>query len=59
MLDLFGREKICLGSDYPFPLGDLEIGKFIGEMDLEEEIKKDIFYRSALEWLDLSESQFL
>jgi len=24
-----GFEKACLGSDSPFPLGDLEIGKFI------------------------------
>ena len=59
VLELQGSKRVCLGSDYPFPLGDLEIGKFISEMDIDEDVKKDIFYRSALEWLDLKESEFL
>ena len=29
ILKLQGSKRITLGSDYPFPLGDLEIGKFI------------------------------
>ena len=31
-----GSEKVALGTDYPFPLGDLQIGKFITEMGLDE-----------------------
>ncbi|MEN9347241.1 MAG: hypothetical protein RLZZ77_752 [Bacteroidota bacterium] len=53
-----GSKRVSLGTDYPFPLGDLEIGKFITEMGLEEETVKDIFYRSALEWLGMNESDF-
>jgi aminocarboxymuconate-semialdehyde decarboxylase len=58
VIDLVGSKKVSLGTDYPFPLGDLEIGKFIEEMGLEEEVVKDIFHRSALEWLGMSESDF-
>ncbi|MBS1488349.1 MAG: amidohydrolase [Bacteroidetes bacterium] len=59
ILKLQGSNRIMLGSDYPFPLGDLEIGKFIEEMDLSKKTKEDIFYRSALEWLDLKEENFI
>ena len=30
-----GSKRVTLGSDYPFPLGDLEIGAFINQMNLE------------------------
>ena len=59
VIKLQGTKKITLGSDYPFPLGDLEIGKFIEEMDISAEDKEDIFFRSTLEWLDLPKSQFI
>jgi aminocarboxymuconate-semialdehyde decarboxylase len=59
VLKLQGSKKVMLGSDYPFPLGDLEIGKFIEEMDLPATVKEDIFSNSVLEWLQLSKQQFL
>lgn len=59
VIKLQGTKRITLGSDYPFPLGDLEIGKFIEEMDISEESKEDIFCNATLEWLDLSKSQFI
>jgi aminocarboxymuconate-semialdehyde decarboxylase len=58
VIDVQGSAKVTLGTDYPFPLGDLEIGKFIEEMNLDEETLKDIMYRSTLEWLDLDLSDF-
>jgi aminocarboxymuconate-semialdehyde decarboxylase len=58
VLKLQGSKKVMLGSDYPFPLGDLEIGKFIEEMNLSEQVKEDIFCNSVLEWLDLSKNKF-
>ena len=57
-MKLQGSKKITLGSDYPFPLGDLEIGKFIEEMDLDNGIKEDIFYKASLEWLNISHEHF-
>jgi aminocarboxymuconate-semialdehyde decarboxylase len=59
VLKLMGSEKVMLGSDYPFPLGDLEIGKFIEEMTLSEEVKENIFNKAALNWLNLSKKDFV
>jgi aminocarboxymuconate-semialdehyde decarboxylase len=53
VLDSVGSEKVCLGTDYPFPLGDLEIGKFIEEMDLSQRDMDNIMYKSTLEWLGI------
>ena len=58
VMKIQGSNRITLGSDYPFPLGDLKIGKFIEEMELSDAVKKDIFYKSTLEWLDLSIEKF-
>ncbi|MDG1842486.1 MAG: amidohydrolase family protein [Crocinitomicaceae bacterium] len=58
ILNLQGSKKVCLGSDYPFPLGDLEIGEFIEKSDLSNQIKEDIFSNSTLEWLNLTKSSF-
>lgn len=59
ILKMQGSKRVCLGSDYPFPLGDLEIGKFITEMDLSPEVVDDIFCNSTLEWLDMKKEDFL
>jgi aminocarboxymuconate-semialdehyde decarboxylase len=59
VLKLQGSKKVMLGSDYPFPLGDLEIGKFIEDMNLSEEVREDIFSNAAFEWLNLSKSNFI
>ncbi|WP_306639506.1 amidohydrolase family protein [Sanyastnella coralliicola] len=59
VLDMVGSDKVSLGTDYPFPLGDLEIGKFITEMDLSEQVVEDIFCNSALGWLNMKKEDFL
>jgi aminocarboxymuconate-semialdehyde decarboxylase len=53
--DLLGAEKICYGTDYPFPLGDLEHGKMIDTMtSLSEEEKSWIRHRAAEEFLGIN-----
>lgn len=59
VMKIQGSHRITLGTDYPFPLGDLEIGRFIEEMDLNQTDLSNIFNKSALEWLDLNEATFL
>lgn len=59
ILKKMGSNRVCLGSDYPFPLGDLEIGKFIEEMNLPPETVEDIFCNSSLEWLGLDANDFV
>jgi aminocarboxymuconate-semialdehyde decarboxylase len=51
IIDIIGHEKVCLGSDYPFPLGDLEIGKFIADMGLAKESVEAIYHQNTLAWL--------
>ncbi len=46
-----GNEKICCGSDYPFPLGEHRPGELIESMDITKEIKQKMFYDNAMNWL--------
>ena len=55
IMDLQGEDKITLGSDYPFPLGDLEIGAFIENMNLSEATKHKIYWKNTFDWLGISE----
>lgn len=58
VLDMVGSKKITLGTDYPFPLGDLEVGKFIEEMGLEKSVVDDIFCNATLDWLKMDKKVF-
>ena len=46
-----GQDKICCGSDYPFPLGEHEPGKLIDEMDLSDTVRANMLAGNALKWL--------
>ena len=55
-----GMEKIVLGTDYPFPLGELEPGTLIDEMEnLSGDNKDMLFCRNALNWLGIDDNSFL
>ena len=54
LLKLFGVERIALGSDYPFPLGEAHPGELIESMpDLSPEEKTRLLSGSAREFLAL------
>ena len=53
LIDKLGNDKIMLGTDYPFPLGDLESGKIIESSDYPKKTKEMILSKNALEWLGL------
>jgi aminocarboxymuconate-semialdehyde decarboxylase len=53
ILQTMGEDKICCGSDYPFPLGEERPGLLIEEMNLSEQIKQKILLHNAYEWLGL------
>lgn len=59
ILKMQGSKRVCLGSDYPFPLGDLEIGQFIEDSKLSAAVKEDIFCNATLEWLQLDKKLFI
>lgn len=58
VLNLFGADKIALGTDYPFPLGELEPGTLIKSMPYSEEIKAQLLHGAGLSWLNLNKAQF-
>lgn len=57
--NLVGHEKVALGTDYPFPLGELAPGKLIREMPWTDDKKAWLLHRSALAFLGLDQNQFL
>ncbi len=54
----FGEDSLCLGSDYPFPLGEHVPGKMIEEMKLKKSVKEKLLAKNALRWLKLPENHF-
>lgn len=58
LVTLMGAERIALGTDYPFPLGELRPGSLIASMSYSPEIKERLFSGTALEWLGMSKDHF-
>src|SRR5262245_31077034 len=57
LLKQFGPERIALGTDYPFPLGENSPGKLIASMrDIGPAARERIFSGTALEFLGLSKT---
>ncbi len=53
LIKLFGEDKICLGTDYPFPLGELEPGKLIESMNFNAITREKLLSKNAKEWLGM------
>ena len=58
IIKLIGSDKVCLGTDYPFPLGEAEPGKLIESKNYPTEIKQKLFAESALSWLGLHKESY-
>jgi len=58
LVKLMGPERLALGTDYPFPLGELEPGKLINSMPYDDKVKERLLSGSALEWLGMDRNAF-
>ena len=58
IIDLMGEDKIALGTDYPFPLGELEPGQLIHSMDYSSERKAKLLAENAFDWLGLDSKSY-
>ncbi len=58
LVKLMGANQLALGTDYPFPLGELSPGKLIESMPYDDAIKERLLSGSALEWLNLNAEVF-
>ena len=60
LISMIGMENIALGTDYPFPLGELEPGSLINKMnDLSVDDRDMLFSRNALNWLGINKNSLL
>ena len=51
LIDTIGEDKICLGSDYPFPLGEQHPGKMIEKLEFRKKTEKKLLSKNAEDWL--------
>lgn len=58
IVKLVGENRVALGSDYPFPLGEQVPGELIMSSDFSKTVKEKLLYKNALEWLKLGEERF-
>lgn len=58
VVKLFGSDKIAMGTDYPFPLGELEPGQLIRSSDYSDAEKEMMLSGAALEWLGINREYF-
>lgn len=59
LIKLIGVNRVALGSDYPFPLGENVPGSLIKSENFSDQEKEFLLHRSALEWLKEDKSKFL
>jgi len=63
LVDVIGEDRVMLGTDYPFPLGEVLIGdtfpgKVVQEADFSPHIKRKLLWDNAMEFLNLDGSKF-
>jgi aminocarboxymuconate-semialdehyde decarboxylase len=59
VIDLIGEDRVMIGSDYPFPLGEDVPGEIITELKVSRAVKDKLNYKNALEWLGMEEPAML
>lgn len=51
VIDLFGADRVALGTDYPFPLGELTPGQLIKSLGLDAAAQAQLLGQTALDFL--------
>eukprot|EP00050_Salpingoeca_kvevrii_P014041 m.32279 g.32279 ORF g.32279 m.32279 type:complete len:212 (+) comp5497_c0_seq2:479-1114(+) len=59
LINVIGEDNIMLGTDYPFPLGELQPGKLILEaLDGKPELQEKLLSGNCLKFLGIDKSRF-
>ncbi|MCK9538258.1 amidohydrolase family protein [Dokdonella sp.] len=58
LLEVAGVDRVMLGTDYPFPLGEQEPGSGITALGLAPRDTARLFHGTALDWLGLPLARF-
>jgi aminocarboxymuconate-semialdehyde decarboxylase len=60
IVDLLGDNRVFLGSDYPFPLGEDKPGALIESIsEFDDNVKRKLLEQNALEFLGMTRERFL
>lgn len=59
LVNLAGANRVALGSDYPFPLGEDIPGTLIKSMEFDDATKELLLSGTALEWLGENRAKFM
>ena len=58
LVDVAGIDRVMLGTDYPFPLGEQQPGSGIAALNLDVTAAARLYHGTALQWLDLPATRF-
>ncbi|XP_064832896.1 2-amino-3-carboxymuconate-6-semialdehyde decarboxylase isoform X2 [Oncorhynchus masou masou] len=59
LIDVIGKDKVMLGTDYPFPLGELQPGTLIESIkEFDGGLKDKLLAGNALDFLGIKREQF-
>ena len=58
LVEVMGEDRIMLGSDYPYPLGEQHIGELIRTSDLPSDSKTKMLAGNAGRWIGMSPTQW-
>ncbi|KAA0203031.1 hypothetical protein HAZT_HAZT004812 [Hyalella azteca] len=53
-----GEDRVVLGSDYPFPLGEHVPGQLVRQSSLPQDVKSKILFTNAMDFLGLDSSMY-
>jgi len=53
LLEVMGNDKICMGSDYPFPLGEHHPGQLIESTIADQTLRDKLLFANAKQWLNI------
>jgi len=59
LMELMGPNRICMGTDYPYPLGEDIPGELIRSLNIPDATKQIMLGDSAMEWLGLNKNLFV
>ncbi len=59
VINTMGEDFVALGTDYPFPLGELAPGKLINSMPYSDQLKGKLLADNALNWLGMHKNDFI
>jgi aminocarboxymuconate-semialdehyde decarboxylase len=58
LIEVMGEDRVALGTDYPFPLGEQEPGSAIRAINPSPQLADKLFWKNSLQFLNLSPERF-